>query len=109
MSITVHRGPGTYALLRRLTVRLDGRAVGRVSRGSSVTVAGTGAEQQLTVSVDWTTCAPLPVRDPGGDAILTVRVDERPMVEAMWRTFLTPRRLWRLEVVPGPGGHPGPA
>lgn len=107
MPITVHRGDGAYAMLRRMVVRLDGREVGRLSRGASVVVAGTGAEQQLTVWMDWTTCPPLPVRDPGPDATLTVRVVQRPMLQALWRSFLTPHRLWHLEVVDDPAGRTG--
>lgn len=103
MSITVRWGPGYYALFRRLAVHLDGAEVGRVSHNSSLTVTGTGSDQELTVTMDWTRCEPLAVRDPGGDRTLTVRVADRPFPEALWRTFLTPSRLWRLEIEDGPG------
>ena len=77
-------------MLRALIVRLDGQEVGRVGAGKSIEVRGSGADQVLTLHMDWMASSPVTVRDPA-PGVLDVEVGMPAAFAGFIRTFVKPR------------------
>ena len=98
MAISVHRERLGYPLLRRLKVRLDGQAVAWIGSGETVRLAGTGAQQWLSVSVDWVTSNEVMVIDPGPHASIEFNVSSRHSLGASsLRSLVSPRSVLKIE------------
>ena len=104
MTIVVRRRTGTFARVRRFRVELDGRTEARLRHDRTVELTGSGAPQQLSVSIDWVSSNPLTVVDPGPTSVLEIEVSRRGMTDTALRTWLAPKSVLTLT----PAGQPAP-
>jgi hypothetical protein len=94
---------GSWALLRKLKVEIDGRVVLLLPRGVTVTAQVQSGSHEVVAKMDWARSAPLEVICSDEEATELEVVVPGSLLLAPWRAIFSPGNLFQVRLIHGPG------
>ncbi len=93
--VRIHRPIALFGVARKLSVHLERRCVGSITRGGVFELDLPEGEHQLSVAMDWCVSQPITLNIQG-DGTYEFSVHTRFLLAAIWCCFAQPRSVFTL-------------